>query len=82
MRVFGSVACGTARRNRDFDFLVDMEEGRSLPADAALILDVERLLKRPMDVASQRGRRRLVRRKVMTDTVSFGMGSSGVRRVA
>jgi hypothetical protein len=53
-----------------------------LPADAALILDVERLLKRPMDVASQRGRRRLVRREVMTDTVSFGMGSSGVRRVA
>lgn len=30
VRVFGSVARGTARRNSDIDFLVEMEEGRSL----------------------------------------------------
>ena len=45
MRVFGSVARGTARRNSDIDFLVDMEEGRSLLDHAALILYLERLLK-------------------------------------
>ncbi len=30
VRVFGSVARGTARRSSDIDFLVEMEEGRSL----------------------------------------------------
>ena len=60
VRVFGSVARGTAHRGSDIDFLVDMEEGRSLLDHAALILDLERLLKRPVDVASERGPRRLV----------------------
>ncbi len=46
VRVFGSVARGTARRSSDIDFLVEMEEGRSLLDHAALILDLERLLKR------------------------------------
>ena len=43
VRVFGSVARGTAHRGSDIDFLVDMEEGRSLLDHAALILDLERL---------------------------------------
>ncbi len=30
VRVFGSVARGTARPSSDMDFLVEMEEGRSL----------------------------------------------------
>ncbi|MFZ1554958.1 MAG: nucleotidyltransferase domain-containing protein [Nitrospira sp.] len=30
VRVFGSVARGTARPSSDIDFLVEMEEGRSL----------------------------------------------------
>ena len=51
VRVFGSVARGSARRGSDVDFLVEMEEGRSLLDHAALILDLERLLKRPVDVA-------------------------------
>jgi uncharacterized protein len=65
VRVFGSVARGTARRNIDIDFLVDMEEGRSLLDHAALVLDLERLLKRRVDVASERGLRRLVRKDVL-----------------
>ncbi len=71
MRVFGSVARGTARRNSDIDFLVDMEEGRSLLDHAALILDLERLLKRPVDVASEHGLRRLVRREVLKEAVAL-----------
>jgi uncharacterized protein len=69
VRVFGSVARGTAHRGSDIDFLVDMEEGRSLLDHAALILDLERLLKRLVDVASERGLRRFVRKHVLKDAV-------------
>ncbi|MEK7760623.1 MAG: nucleotidyltransferase domain-containing protein, partial [Nitrospirota bacterium] len=69
VRVFGSVARGTARRGSDIDFLVDMEEGRSLLDHAALIIDLERLLKRSVDVVSERGLRRLVRKDVLKDAV-------------
>lgn len=71
VRVFGSVARGTARRGSDIDFLVDMEEGRSLLDHAALIIDLERLLKRSVDVASERGLRRLVRKDVLKDAVAL-----------
>jgi predicted nucleotidyltransferase len=71
VRVFGSVACGTVRRNSDIDFLVDMEEGRSLLDHAALTLDLERLLKRSVDVASERGLRRPVRKEVLKEVVAL-----------
>lgn len=71
VRVFGSVARGTARRGSDIDFLVDMEEGRSLLDHAALVLDLERLLKRSVEVASERGLRRLVRKDVLKDAVAL-----------
>ena len=71
VRVFGSVARGTARPSSDIDFLVEMEEGRSLLDHAALILDLERLLKRSVDVASERGLRRLVRKHVLKDAIAL-----------
>ena len=71
VRVFGSLARGTARRSSDIDFLVEMEEGRSLLDHAALILDLERLLKRSVDVASERGLRRVVRKEVLKDAIAL-----------
>ena len=71
VRIFGSVARGEARRGSDVDFLVDMEEGRSLLDHAALILDLERLLKRPVDVASERGLRPPIRREVLKDAINL-----------
>ena len=71
VRVFGSVARGTARPSSDIDFLVEMEEGRSLLDHAALILDLERLLKRSVDVASERGFRRVVRTEVLKDAIAL-----------
>jgi uncharacterized protein len=71
VRVFGSVARGTARRGSDVDFLVEMDEGRSLLDHAALILDLERLLKRPVDVASERGLRQPLRREVLKDAIAL-----------
>ncbi len=70
VRVFGSVARGTARRSSGIDFLVEMEEGRSLLDHAALILDLERLLKRSVDVASERGLRRVVRKEVLKEAIA------------
>jgi predicted nucleotidyltransferase len=71
VRVFGSVARGTARRGSDVDFLVEMEEGRSLLDHAALILDLERLLKRPVDVTSERGLRQPLRKEVLRDAIAL-----------
>ena len=71
VRVFGSVARGTARRGSDIDFLVEMEEGRSLLDHAALVLDLERLLKRPVDVASERGLRQSLRKEVLRDAIAL-----------
>jgi uncharacterized protein len=71
VRIFGSVARGEARRGSDIDFLVEMDEGRSLLDHAALILDLERLLKRPVDVASERGLRPPVRKEVLKDAIAL-----------
>lgn len=71
VRMFGSVARGTAGRGSNIDFLVDMEEGRSLLDHSALILDLERLLKRPVDVASERGLRRTVRKEILKDAIAL-----------
>ena len=71
VRVFGSVARGSVRRGSDVDFLVEMEEGRSLLDHAALILDLERLLKRPVDVASERGLRQPLRKEVLRDAIAL-----------
>lgn len=40
VRVFGSVANGTADENSDIDFLVDMEKGRSLFDLGGLLTDL------------------------------------------
>jgi predicted nucleotidyltransferase len=71
VRVFGSVARGEARRRSDIDFLVEMDEGRSLLDHAALILDLERLLKRPVVVASERRLRPPVRKEVLKDAIAL-----------
>lgn len=71
VRVFGSVARGEARRGSDIDFLVEMEEGRSLLDHAALILYLERLLKRSVNVASERGLRQPIRKEVLRDAIAL-----------
>ena len=50
VRIFGSVARGEARQGSDVDFLVDMEEGRSLLDLIELSQDLETLLQRKVDI--------------------------------
>ncbi len=48
--VFGSVARGEARSDSDVDFLVDLDQGRSLLDLSSLILDLQEALRRKVDV--------------------------------
>jgi len=50
LRVFGSVARGEARSDSDVDFLVDLDQGRSLLDLSSLILDLQEALRRKVDV--------------------------------
>jgi predicted nucleotidyltransferase len=69
IRVFGSVARGEARAESDVDFLVELERGRSLLDHAALMIDLEDLLGRRVDVATERGLRPKVREQILKDAV-------------
>ena len=55
IRVFGSVARGQARADSDIDFLVDMDEGRSLLDLSGLLMDLESLLNIRVDVVTESG---------------------------
>ncbi len=55
VRVFGSVARGEATGDSDVDFLVDMEDGRSLFDLGGLLYDLQKLLHRKVDVVTEAG---------------------------
>lgn len=53
-RIFGSVARGTDRADSDIDLLVTFDPDASLLDAAGLMLDLERILGRRVDVMSDR----------------------------
>ena len=53
VRVFGSVAEGKADDASDVDFLVDMEPDRSLLDLGGLLMDLQDLLDRKVDVVTE-----------------------------
>lgn len=55
VRVFGSVARGSAGPGSDIDLLVDFEQGRTLLDQVGLWRDLEALLGRSVDVVSTGG---------------------------
>jgi predicted nucleotidyltransferase len=67
VRVVGSVARGTEREDSDIDLLVTFDPGVGLLEHARLVLELERLLGRKVDVASERGVRPAVRRNLEAD---------------
>ncbi len=67
IRVFGSVARGEAGEESDVDLLVDLEPGRSGLDQAGLILDLEELLGRPVDVVTEAGLYWLLRRRILKE---------------
>lgn len=55
IRVFGSVARGEATENSDVDFLVTRGEARSFFFPGGLVADLEDLLGRDVDIATESG---------------------------
>lgn len=67
VRVFGSAARGEADQNSDVDFLVDLEPGRSLLDLGGLLMELQELLGRPVDVATEAGLRRRIRQRTLRE---------------
>ena len=67
VRVFGSAARGDTADDSDVDFLVDMDKGRSLFDLGALVVDLQGLLGRPVDVVTEKGLRERIRRRVLQE---------------
>jgi predicted nucleotidyltransferase len=70
VRVFGSVARGDADPASDVDFLVDFEPGRSLLDLASLLVELEDLLGRPVDVVTEPGLKARIRQRVLAEAVA------------
>jgi hypothetical protein len=69
IRVFGSVARGEADESSDIDLLVRMEPGRSVFDIGGLLMDLEALLGRRVDIVTERGLRPRIRAQVVRDAV-------------
>lgn len=65
VRVFGSVAEGKADEASDVDFLVDMEPGRSLLDLGGLLMDLQDLLGREVDLVTEPALHWYIREKVI-----------------
>ncbi len=69
IRVFGSVARGTAGPDSDIDFLVEFDPDRSLMDYGRLLMDLQDLLGRKIDIATEQGLHRLIRDRVLKEAV-------------
>ncbi|HEX3100250.1 MAG TPA: nucleotidyltransferase domain-containing protein [Pyrinomonadaceae bacterium] len=67
IRVFGSVARGIADDASDIDFIVDLEKGRSLLDLGGLLMDLQKLLGRSVDVVTEKGLRPRIRERVLRE---------------
>ncbi|MBP7070743.1 MAG: nucleotidyltransferase family protein [Methanothrix sp.] len=67
VRIFGSVARGEAGENSDIDLLVELDQGRSLLDLAWLVVDLEELLERKVDVVTEQGLYWLLRRRILKE---------------
>ena len=69
VRVFGSVARGDETPTSDIDFVVDLDRGRSLLDLGGLLVDLEKLLRHPVDVVTEKGLRPRIRDRVLKEAI-------------
>ncbi len=69
VRVFGSVARGDQREDSDVDFLVRMEEGRSLLDLGGLLMDLQDLLGCRVDTVTEGSLHPLIRQSILEEAV-------------
>lgn len=67
VRVFGSVLRGEERADSDIDLLVNTADKTSDWFPAGLILDLEELFGRPVDVVTERGLNPFLREEVLRE---------------
>jgi hypothetical protein len=68
VRVFGSVVRDDADSKSDIDFLVDMETDRSLFDLGGLLMDLKALLKRDIDVVTEKSLHWYIRNRVIKES--------------
>lgn len=69
IRIFGSVARGEARTESDIDFLVDVGPTISPWFPAGLILDLEEILGRRVEIITEKGLNPYIREHVLHEVV-------------
>jgi predicted nucleotidyltransferase len=69
VRIFGSAARGEADATSDLDFLIELEPGRNVLDLGGLLMDLQSLLGRPVDVISEKGLRPSIRARVLREAV-------------
>jgi hypothetical protein len=69
VRIFGSAVRGEARPDSDLGVLIDLEPGRSLLDHAGVLVDLEQLLGRKVDVVTERGLWARVRERVLKEAI-------------
>lgn len=69
VRVFGSAARGEDTETSDLDFLVDLDPDRSLMDLGGLLMDLQDLLHREVDVVTENGLHWYIRDRVLTEAV-------------
>ena len=67
VRIFGSVANGTAEEDSDIDFLVDLEKGRSLFDLGGLLMDLQQLFDRKVDVVTENGLHWYIKERILSE---------------
>lgn len=71
VRVFGSTLHGDAGPDSDIDLLVDLDPDRNLLDLGGLQMDLQELLKRPVDLKTEGFLRRDIRERVLQEAVEL-----------
>lgn len=71
VRVFGSAARDEAGPQSDVDILVDLDSDRSLLDLGGLLMDLEELLGRKVDIVTEKGLHWYIRDKVLKEAVQL-----------
>lgn len=69
--LFGSMSRGEARETSDVDFLVEMEEGRSAFALGSLLMDLQDLLGRKVDIVTPNSLHSAIRDKILNEATKL-----------
>ncbi len=69
IRLFGSTVKGVADTSSDIDLLVDMEPGRTLFDLSELLMDLQDILGREVDVVTEKGLNNRIRERVLKEAI-------------